>query len=148
YALAANVTRMEGPHEFRFGYSLNRLRLNHWQPELGSGPRGVFDAAGNATVLNGGLQAANQYNDYAAFLLGLGSHVGESVQYEVMTTREWQHAGYVRDRWQMNSKLTLDLGLRYEYYPLMTRADRGIEQVDLSTLTVKLGGLGGNPEDL
>ena len=30
----------------------------------------------------------------------------------------------------MNSKLTLDLGLRYEYYPLMTRADRGIEQVE------------------
>ena len=30
----------------------------------------------------------------------------------------------------------------------MTRADRGIEQVDLTTLNVRLGGLGGNPEDL
>ena len=65
-----------------------------------------------------------------------------------MTTREWQHAGYVRDRWQVNPKLTVDVGLRYEYYPLMQRADRGIEQVDLSNLTVKLGGLGGNPTDL
>ena len=37
-----------------------------------------------------------------------------------MTTREWQHGLYVRDRWQVNTKLTLDLGLRYEYYPLMT----------------------------
>ena len=26
------------------------------------------------------------------------------------------------------------VGLRYEYYPLMTRADRGIEQVDVETL--------------
>ena len=53
----------------------------------------------------------------------------ESVQNELMTTREWQHGLYARDRWQVNNKLTLDLGLRYEYYPLMTRADRGIEQV-------------------
>jgi len=65
-----------------------------------------------------------------------------------MTTREWQHGMYVRDRWQASEKLTLDLGLRYEYYPLMQRADRGIEQVDLNTLTVRLGGLGGNPKDL
>ena len=44
--------------------------------------------------------------------------------------------------------MTLDLGLRYEYYPLMTRRDRGIETVDLDTLEVLLGGLGGNPKDL
>ena len=147
YALAANVTRMEAAHELRFGYSLNRPRMDHWQPELGSGPRGVFDAAADATALNGG-QASNQSNAYAALLLGLASHAGTSVQYELMTTREWQHAGYLRDRWQLSPKLTLDVGLRYEYYPLMQRADRGIEQVDLSNLTVNLGGLGNTPKDL
>ena len=35
---------------------------------------------------------------------------GTSVQYELMTTREWQHAFYARDRWQVNDKLTLDVG--------------------------------------
>ena len=75
-----------------------------------------------------------------------------------MTTREWQNALYVRDRWQVNTRLTLDLGLRYEYYPLMTRADRGIERIDgandlastraLTSLNVLLGGVGGIPEDL
>jgi hypothetical protein len=148
YAFAANVTRMEGAHELRFGYSLNRLRMDHWQPELGSGPRGLFESGADTTALNGGAQSSNQYNAYAALLLGLASHAGTSVQYEVMTTREWQHAGYVRDRWQVSPKLTVDVGLRYEYYPLMQRADRGIEQVDLSNLTVRLGGLGGNPTDL
>jgi outer membrane receptor protein involved in Fe transport len=148
YALAANMTKLHNNHEFRFGYSLNRLRMNHWQPELGYGPRGNFEFAKNATALNGGAQTANLYNQYAAFLLGLASRGAESVQNELMTTREWQHGLYARDRWQVSSKLTLDLGLRYEYYPLMTRADRGIEQVDLNTLTVRLGGLGGNPEDL
>ena len=105
-----------------------------------------------------GPQTANGYNGYAAFLLGLIGHAGQSVQNELMTTREWQNALYVRDRWQVNTRLTLDLGLRYEYYPLMTRADRGIERIDgandlastraLTSLNVLLGGVGGIPEDL
>ncbi len=148
YAFTGNMTKLMNTHEFRVGYSLNRLRMDHWQPELGYGPRGNFEFASNATALNGGAQTANFYNQYAAFLLGLASRGAESVQNELMTTREWQHGWYARDRWQVNNKLTLDLGLRYEYYPLMQRADRGIEQVDLSTLTVRLGGLGGNPTDL
>jgi len=158
YALAANVTKVHGPHEFRSGYSLNRLWMNHWQPELGLGPRGQLDSAENATALKGGAQTANGYNGYAAFLLGLIDHAGQSVQNEVMTTREWQHALYARDRWQVNSRLTLDLGLRYERYPLMTRADRGIERIagaddlastrQLQTLNVLLGGVGNVPTDL
>ncbi len=137
YALSTNVTKLVRNHEVRFGYSLNRLRMNHWQPELGYGPRGAIGFATNVTALNGGAQTGNFYNRYAAFLLGLSNLAGESVQYEEMTTREWQHGLFVRDRWQLSNKLTLDLGLRYEYYPLMQRADRGIEQVDLDTLTVQ-----------
>ena len=65
-----------------------------------------------------------------------------------MTGREWQHGLFIRDRWQASPKLTFDLGLRSEYYPIMQRADRGIERVDLDTLEVLLGGRGGNPTDL
>ena len=158
YALSANVTKISGPHEFRGGYALNRLWMNHWQPELGAGPRGQLDTAVNATALKGGAQTANGYNGYAAFLLGLIGHAGESVQNELMTTREWQNAFYARDRWQVNTRLTLDLGLRYEYYPLMTRADRGIERIEgandltstrqLTSLNVLLGGLGGVPTNM
>ena len=50
-----------------------------------------------------------------------------------MTGRENQFALYVRDRWNVSQKLTLSLGLRLEYYPLMTRADSGIERLDHST---------------
>ena len=37
-----------------------------------------------------------------------------------MTAREWQHSLFVRDRWTPSAKLTLDLGLRWEFYPIMT----------------------------
>ena len=46
----------------------------------------------------------------------------------------------------MGDKLTLSLGLRFEYYPLMTRADdSGIERLDYSTYNVLLGGRGTTP---
>ena len=52
---------------------VNFLYLNHWQPETDN-PRGRFEFAQNATALNGGAQAGNFYNQYAAFLLGLVRH--------------------------------------------------------------------------
>ena len=46
----------------------------------------------------------------------------KSLQYILMTPREWQFGGYARDRWQVSRKMTVNIGLRYEFYPLMTRA--------------------------
>ena len=121
-----------GQHEVRFGYSGNYLYMDHWQPGDVATPRGDFTFNGAATRLFGaGTQTANLYNQYAQFLLGYFTTATKGIQYEEMTAREWQHGFYVRDRWNLSQKVTLDLGLRYEYYPLMTRADRGIEQVDL-----------------
>jgi hypothetical protein len=54
-----------------------------------------------------------------------------SIQHELFTVREWQHGLYFRDRWNVNPKLTLDLGLRWEYYPIMNRANRGMERFPL-----------------
>jgi hypothetical protein len=147
YSLATNLSKNLGRHDLRTGYSVNFLYLDHWQPESGN-PRGTFSFAGNATALRGG-QVSNLFNTYAAFLMGLTSSVGKSVQNELMTSREWQHAFFFRDRWTPTSKLTLDLGFRWEYYPLMTRADgRGLERLDLDTLEVIIGGRGGNPKNV
>ncbi len=145
YNFTANVTKLVGPHDIRFGYSVNHFYMDHWQPEIGN-PRGNFVFNGFATATAG--QAPNLYNTFAQLLLGLDSAAGKSIQYELMTAREWQHGFFVRDRWQINEKMTADIGLRYEYYPLMHRANRGIERVDLSTMNVLLGGVGGNPEDV
>jgi len=54
----------------------------------------------------------------------------------------------MRDRWTPSAKLTLDLGVRYELYPIMHRADgRGLDRLDLSTLDVLIAGRGSNPQN-
>ena len=144
YSLTANLTKAKGRHDFRGGYTLNFLYLDHWQPETGN-PRGHFNFLPNTTGLAGG-QTTNFYNSYAAFMLGLVGTANKSVQNELMTGREWQHALYFRDRWTPNDNLTLDLGLRWELYPIMTRADgRGIDVVQ-PDLQVLVAGRGGNSQ--
>jgi len=152
YSIATNITKVKGRHDIRGGYFLNFLYLDHWQPETDN-PRGNFLFNGGTTALRGG-QTNNFYNQYASFLLGLVGTASKSVQNELMTSREWQHAFYVRDRWTPTANLTLDLGVRYELYPIMHRADgRGLDRLDLSNpdftkqLDVLIAGRGPNPQN-
>jgi len=148
YTASVNLTNVRGKHELRTGFDYVRLTLDHWQPEVGI-PRGTLTFGAGLTGTPGVSQASvGAWNQYAAFLLGQVSSYGKSVQFEEMTGRENQYSLYAADRWQPTKSLTVNLGLRYEYYPLMSRADRGLEQLDYNTFMVKLGGLGGNPKDL
>jgi hypothetical protein len=146
YTHSDNLTWTKGAHEIRFGFDLVRHHLNHWQPEIGQGPRGYLGFNGQETALKGGA-APNQFNAYGAFLLGLSDDAEKSLQYILSTGREWQFGGYVRDRWQVTRNLTVNIGLRYEFYPLMTRAASGIERYDPNTNNVYLGGRGTTPEN-
>jgi len=146
YTATTNLTKLMGAHELRTGFDFIRYQLNHWQPELGSGPRGNFSFSTNLTAQPG--YTGNTWNSYAGFLLGLDSGYGKSIQYEEMSGRENQYGLFVSDRWNVSQKLTLNLGLRYEYYPLMSRENRGIEVLDLPTFDVLLGGVGSNPQNL
>lgn len=146
YTHSDNITYSHGAHELRFGFDLVRHHLNHWQPEIGGGPRGLLTFGGGPTTLNGG-PSSTQYNGYATFLLGLDTATDKSLQYILSTGREWQFGWYARDRWQVSRNLTINIGLRYEFYPLMTRAGKGLERYDFTTNQVILGGRGGNPDN-
>jgi hypothetical protein len=136
-------------HDIRFGFEGVRHILNHYNPDGGGfgGPMGRFEFTQGITSTPGA--ALTQFNSYASYLLGLPQTVRRSAQREVMTAYNWQLAWYVRDRWQITPKLTASLGVRYELFPLQTRAGRGgIEGYDPTTNLVSIGGVGGVPTDL
>ena len=148
WTTSQNFTLIKGTHQIRFGFDGILLKLSHWQPELGGGPRGNIHFDGDVTALKDGDLSPNQFNDYAAFLLGQSSRMRKAIQHILATGAEWQFAGYVTDRWQVSPRLTVNLGLRYEYYPLMSRAGgKGIERYDPQTNLMYLGGRGGTPKN-
>jgi len=146
YTYATNFSKISGSHELRWGFDSRRLELNHWQPETAN-PRGYINFAGGATH-NPNDTRRGAANSYAAALLGLVNNYNKSIQFFEMKTREWQLAFYLRDRWQATRKLTINIGLRYEYYPLINRGDRGIERWDPATNIVYFGGLGDTPRNV
>lgn len=147
YSFSSALTKVLDKHEVRAGVDIVKLELNHRQAEFGTyGLRGGLGFSGNTTGTSG--YNSLLWNQFAGFLLGYASSFAKDVQTETMTGREWQNAVYVRDRWRVTPNLTINLGLRLENYPLMTRANSGIERLDYSTYTVLLGGRGNVPEDV
>lgn len=143
YTYTTNFSKIQGAHEFRWGIDVVRHAMNHWQPEIAN-PRGSLSPGSTAVVLAG--QVARGIHTYAAGLLDILGSANKSVQFFDMHTREWQHGLYFRDRWQVSRNLTVNIGARYEYYPLINRGNgRGVERWDPSTNLVTMGGIGNIP---
>ncbi len=145
FTYVGNVSYSKGKHTPRFGLQILNNHLNEYQPQRGFGPRGGFTFTGGVTSSKGGASSTSA-NGFAQFLLGLPDSLGKSYQYlNPITVREWQYGIYGQDQWQVSQKLTLTYGLRWEYYPIMTRGSQGIERYDLNTNNVLLGGVDGQP---
>ena len=161
YVGNANLTWVKGHHQLRFGIEFDHTQMNHFQPQGGSfqTARGSFRFTGagaeQVTCSSTGSCTANdppaslQSASYADFLLGLPDEVGKGVQNIDPIALRWsQWAAYARDQWQVTPKLSLDYGMRWEYYP-MAYSDhgRGARVLDPTTMTVLIGGAGGVPVD-
>ncbi len=148
YIVNANWTK--GAHNVRFGVNLSRQHLNHQQTEFAGashGASGGFTFTGGPTQIRGG-PSANQWNSYGAFLLGQPNTIGRILQVpDRYTTRASMQSLYARDQWQISRKLTLSYGLRWEYLPMPTRADRGMERYDFANNKMLVCGVGVVPRD-
>ena len=133
YTFSTALTKVFQSHDVRVGVDVVHHALNHIQAEFGDigGVRGGFRFNGTVTGVPGYTPLL--WNEFGTFLLGLQTYQGKDVQTEEMTGREWQSAIYLRDRWNVNANFTISAGLRLEHYPLMSRAGRGIERLDLTT---------------
>jgi len=150
YQMVANMNWVKGRHNIRFGSDVYYTTLNHIQPEIlddSFGARGGFNFNAGPTALRG--TSTNNFQSFASFLLGLPSEAGRlKMNVAPYTTRSWQYSFYARDQWQVTSRMTLSYGTRYEYFPMVTRDDRGIERYNLTTNMMEIGGMGSVPKDL
>ncbi len=136
-------TKIAGNHSIKFGVDLRRIRDNLLQDQQFS-PRGVYTFGVNQTSISG--KSTGIGNDMASFLLDQPNSVGRDINTYFPGMRIWQFAGFVTDRWQVSSKLTLSLGLRWEFSPPATAPfPGGFSNYNPDNNTLVLGGIGGNP---
>jgi hypothetical protein len=151
YVANANLGWFKGTHSMRFGWDYQNQQLNHFQPQGGTfqTPRGTFQFNGSSTELQGLPAPADvRFNSWADFLLGDASGAGKSDQFvNPDSVRMHTYAVYAQDQWQVNRKLTVNYGLRWEWYPFPRSDHGGVSRFDPATGNVYVGGRGGVPDD-
>ena len=151
----ANLSWNRGKHAFRFGTEVNYQNMNHFQPQGSDGTfttaRGSFQFNGNVTI-NPVAQpgVSTQWDNVVAqLLLGLPNRAGKAfLMFNPVSLRWKQYAAYAQDQWQITPKLTLTLGLRWEFYPFgNSDGGRGLDVFNPADGNVYIGGLGSVPKN-
>jgi hypothetical protein len=143
---AVTLTKLVGNHTVKFGadYRHNVDYLLQTQDAGGSRGRFQFSASETGSPTDTASQS-NIANSFAAFLLDRPSNVSRDIQVvDKPGLRNWAIFGFVHDKWQASSKMTIDLGLRYEYYdPFVGMQDKGgLSNYDPATNTLRVAGYG------
>jgi hypothetical protein len=113
FQYADEVNWSKGKHQFFFGVEVDRVQLNGLWGTLTGGSYS-FNGLYTSNHLTGTAQKLGP--GVADFLLGFPSSAIAAQGVPAAAFRSSNIAGYAQDTWRLSRKLTLNLGLRYEYY--------------------------------
>jgi len=150
--LVGSVDHVMGKHEIKAGGELRKHRINFLQA---AAPNGLFSFTNSGTASG----TAGVGGDALAGLM-IGYVDNGFSQYEIppfTSTENYQVGGFVQDNWRVTSKLTLNLGFRYDVDTPRTERYNQMSYFDPSAASpisvpglnlrgaIEYVGIGGNP---
>ena len=121
-AMLPTVTWVKGTHTIRFGVDMRDLQKAVKSTE--DGPSFWIDRQWTQSNYIGADWTQNSGNSIASAMLGTASSGSDSIISQQYWTRRY-FAPFVQDDWKITHKLTLNLGLRYDYNsPIHDRHNR------------------------
>jgi Carboxypeptidase regulatory-like domain/TonB dependent receptor len=151
YNVAATFTKTTGNHTLKAGFDVRHNRDFLLQVQDNGGSRGRYRFAAAQTSSPTDTASQSGYaNAFASFLLDRPSLVSRDLRITDPGVRHWSSFTFVHDKWQVTPKLTLDVGLRHEYYtPMIGLVDQGgLSNFDPETNTLRVAGYADVPENL
>jgi hypothetical protein len=116
-----SLTKIIGSHTIKTGAEGRKYYENYFQPGY---PAGRLSFTRGMTGQDPLTSSSSQGNGIATMLLGWGSGGEMDIDYPTATSSGY-FGVYMQDDWRVSSKLTLNLGLRYDFdIPRTERFDR------------------------
>src|SRR3984957_19508284 len=141
-----NWTKTAGRHTFKWGGDVGKF----FGIRTDVSGRGTFNVSQSLTQLNNssctGILPAGSFcgSGLAALELGLTSSFSRDITLVQPQEKLWKMAFYGQDTWRVSPKLTLTLGLRWDYMsPIFTPNGESVGNIDLNTGNVLLTNLAG-----
>ena len=152
FSVVGMLTKITGNHTVKVGTEVRHNEDFLLQIQDAGGVRGQFQFNGARTSIpTDGAATSGIANSFASFLLDAPSLVQRDIKaLDRPGTKHWAVFAFVQDKWQVTPKLTVDLGLRWEYYtPLVGIEDQGgLSNYDPSNNTVEVAGYGSIPQNI
>ncbi len=144
----ANIwTKILGNHTIKFGGDVRFIRDALIQMQTFS-PRGIYNFSTGQTGSSTDSKTS-YFNNMASFLLDLPNQAGRDLPTYFPSIRGKQLFLFAQDKWIVSPKLTVDLGVRWEYYPGYTpQFPGGLSNYNPANNTLVVAGVGSNPSNL
>jgi hypothetical protein len=109
YSVIDNASFVAGPHSLRFGFDVQLMEKteNATSGDAGFSFSNIYAADGTSIILPG----------LAQFLLGQNASYSQASKDTIPDLHYKNFEFYVQDDWKVTRRLTLNLGMRYSYFP-------------------------------